>query len=297
MTATIRTAEIIDGRKQAQVLLDQILLDNAASGLGQASPAPGLAVVLAGDDPASHIYVRSKIRTAQKLGLRGETVFLPADVGEAELLDVIAALNGRDDIDGILVQLPLPAHIDALPVMSAIDPSKDVDGLHALNAGRLLQGAESLIPCTPLGCLRLIKSVAPDLTGRHAVVIGTSNIVGKPMAALLLDEQATVTQTHIHTRDIESICREADILVSAVGKPGLVRGDWIKPQAIVIDVGTTRVAKADGGHEVRGDVVFEEAVQIAGAITPVPRGVGPMTIACLMENTVKAARARARGLQ
>jgi methylenetetrahydrofolate dehydrogenase (NADP+)/methenyltetrahydrofolate cyclohydrolase len=296
-TTNIKTAAIIDGRKQAQVLLDQILLDNAARELGHDSPAPGLAVVLAGDDAASHIYVRSKIRTAQKLGLRGETAFLPADVSEAELLEVIAALNERDDIDGILVQVPLPAHINALRVMSAIDPSKDVDGLHALNAGRLLQGTESLVPCTPLGCMRLIKSVAPDLTGRHAVVVGTSNIVGKPMAALLLEEHATVTQTHIHTRGIEGICREADILVSAVGKPGLVRGDWIKPQAIVIDVGTTRVAKADGGHEVRGDVVFEEAVQIAGAITPVPKGVGPMTIACLMENTLKAARARARGLQ
>jgi len=286
------TAAIIDGRKQAQVLLD-----NVASVLGHRSPAPGLAVVMAGDDPASHIYVRNKIRTAQKLGVRGETVCLPADVNEAELLAVIAALNERDDIDGILVQLPLPAHIDNLRVMSAIDPAKDVDGLHALNAGRLLHGAEGLVPCTPLGCLRLIKSVASDLTGRHAVVVGTSNIVGKPMAALLLEEHATVTQTHVHTRDIACICREADILVSAVGKPGLVRGDWIKPQAIVIDVGTTRVAKPDGGHEVRGDVVFEEAVQVAGAITPVPRGVGPMTIACLMENTVKAARARARGLQ
>lgn len=291
------TAAIIDGRKQAQVLLDQILLDTVASGLGDRTPPPGLAAVLAGDDPASHIYVRSKIRTAQKLGLRGETEFLPADVSEAELLGVIAALNAREDIDGILVQLPLPSHIDALRVMSAIDPAKDVDGLHALNAGRLLHGADGLVPCTPLGCLRLIKSVAPDLTGCHAVVVGTSNVVGKPMAALLLEEHATVTQTHVHTRDLACICREADILVSAVGKPGLVRGDWIKPQAIVIDVGTTRVAMPDGGHEVRGDVVFEEAVHVAGAITPVPRGVGPMTIACLMENTVKAARARARGLQ
>ena len=203
-------------------------------------------------------------------------------------------MNARDDIDGILVQLPLPAHINARRVMAAVDPAKDVDGLHALNAGRLLHGADALVPCTPFGCLKLIKSTVSDLTGCHAVVIGSSNIVGKPMAALLLEERATVTQTHIHTRDTASICRGADILVSAVGKPGLVRGDWIKPRAIVIDVGTTRVARPDGGYDVRGDVAFDEAVQVAGAITPVPRGVGPMTIACLIENTVKAAKARSR---
>jgi methylenetetrahydrofolate dehydrogenase (NADP+)/methenyltetrahydrofolate cyclohydrolase len=285
-------AEIIDGRKQAQ-----LLLDNVANELGYLPTAPGLAVVLVGDDPASHIYVRSKIRIAQELGLRGETEFLPHSVTEADLLSTIAALNERDDIDGILVQLPLPAHIDTLRIMAAVDPTKDVDGLHALNAGRLLHGVDGLVPCTPLGCLKLIRSVVSDLTGCHAVVVGSSNIVGKPMAALLLEERATVTQAHVHTRDIECICREADILVSAVGKPGLVRGDWIKPQAIVIDVGTTRVAKPDGGYEVRGDVVFDEAVQVAAAITPVPRGVGPMTIACLMENTVKAARARSGRLQ
>lgn len=285
-------AEIIDGRKQAQ-----LLLDNVANKLGYLPTAPGLAVVLVGDDPASHIYVRSKIRIAQELGLRGETEFLPHSVTEADLLSTIAALNERDDIDGILVQLPLPAHIDTLRIMAAVDPTKDVDGLHALNAGRLLHGVDGLVPCTPLGCLKLIRSVVSDLTGCHAVVVGSSNIVGKPMAALLLEERATVTQAHVHTRDIECICREADILVSAVGKPGLVRGDWIKPQAIVIDVGTTRVAKPDGGYEVRGDVVFDEAVQVAAAITPVPRGVGPMTIACLMENTVKAARARSGRLQ
>jgi methylenetetrahydrofolate dehydrogenase (NADP+)/methenyltetrahydrofolate cyclohydrolase len=180
--------------------------------------------------------------------------------------------------------------------MAAVDPSKDVDGLHALNAGRLFHGDDALVSCTPLGCLRLIKSIRPDLTGAHAVVIGSSNIVGKPMAALLLKEQATVTQTHIHTRGISGICRQADILVSAVGKAGLVRGDWIKPDAIVIDVGTTRVKMPDGRYAVRGDVSFDEAVEVAGAITPVPRGVGPMTIACLMENTLKAAKARAARL-
>ncbi|MFB9269049.1 bifunctional 5,10-methylenetetrahydrofolate dehydrogenase/5,10-methenyltetrahydrofolate cyclohydrolase [Bradyrhizobium erythrophlei] len=282
------TANILDGHAHAQ-----ILIDNVADELERLPHAPGLAVVLVGDDPASHIYVQNKIRVAQKLGLRGEVERLPSDASEADLLARIATLNARDDIDGILVQLPLPAQIDALRVMAAVDPSKDVDGLHALNAGRLFHGDDALVPCTPLGCLRLIKSIRSDLTGCHAVVIGSSNIVGKPMAALLLQEHATVTQTHIHTRGISNICRQADILVSAVGKAGLVRGDWIKPQAIVIDVGTTRVERPDGGYEVRGDVTFDEAVQVAGAITPVPRGVGPMTIACLMENTVKAAKARA----
>jgi methylenetetrahydrofolate dehydrogenase (NADP+)/methenyltetrahydrofolate cyclohydrolase len=281
------TADIIDGRKHAQILLDTVAVE-----LDHLPQAPGLAVVLVGDDPASHIYVRSKIWMAEKLGLNGETRMLPGDVTEAELLSVIATLNARDDIDGILVQLPLPAHIDTLRIMAAVDPAKDVDGLHALNAGRLLHGENALVPCTPMGCLRLIKSMVSDLTGCHAVVIGSSNIVGKPMAALLLEERATVTQAHVHTRDTQFICRGADILVSAVGKPGLVRGDWIKPRAIVIDVGTARVAKPEGGYAVRGDVAFEEAVQVAGAITPVPSGVGPMTIACLMANTVKAAKGR-----
>ena len=285
------TAIILDGHVHAQ-----ILIDNIANELDRMPRAPGLAVVLVGDDPASHIYVQSKIRMAERLGLRGEVELLPHDASEGALLALIERLNARDDVDGILVQLPLPAHIDALRVMAAVDPSKDVDGLHALNAGRLFHGDDALVSCTPLGCLRLIKSIRPDLTGAHAVVIGSSNIVGKPMAALLLKEQATVTQTHIHTRGISGICRQADILVSAVGKAGLVRGDWIKPQAIVIDVGTTRVQMPDGGYAVRGDVSFDEAVLVAGAITPVPRGVGPMTIACLMENTVKAAKARlARG--
>lgn len=286
------TANILDGHLHAQIVIDKV-----ASELDRLPRAPGLAVVLVGCDPASQIYVQSKVRMAERLGLRGEVVRLPDDAGEADLLATIEALNARNDIDGILIQLPLPAHIDALRVMAAVDPAKDVDGLHALNAGRLFHGDDALVPCTPLGCLRLIKSIRPDLTGAHAVVIGSSNIVGKPMAALLLQEQATVTQTHIHTRGISAICRQADILVSAVGKAGLVRGDWIKPQAIVIDVGTTRVEKPDGGYMVCGDVSFDEALLVAGAITPVPRGVGPMTIACLMENTVKAAKARAARLQ
>jgi len=285
------TAAIIDGHQHAQNVLDHVTVE-----LGRFSYAPGLAVVLVGDNPASHIYVRSKMKMARKLGLRSETAMLPLHATEPEVLSAIAALNARDDIDGILVQLPLPVHIDTQRVMAAVDPAKDVDGLHALNAGRLLHGEDALVPCTPLGCLKLIKSAVPDLTGCHAVVIGSSNIVGKPMAALLLEQRATVTQTHIHTRDTAAICRGADIVVSAVGKVGLVRGDWIKPNAIVIDVGTTRIARADGGYDVRGDVAFDEAVQVAGAITPVPRGVGPMTIACLMENTMKAAKARTRRL-
>jgi methylenetetrahydrofolate dehydrogenase (NADP+)/methenyltetrahydrofolate cyclohydrolase len=281
------TAEIIDGQRIARQVLDDV----AKAAVGLPRP-PGLAVVLAGDDPASHIYVRSKAKRAAELGFHAEVKLLPESVSEAEVLAVVAELNARDDIDGVLVQLPLPAQVNTLRVMAAVDPEKDVDGLHALNAGLLSQGAEGLIPCTPLGCMKLINSVVPDLTGSHAVVIGASNIVGKPVAALLLAARATVTQTHIHTRDTRFVCRGADILVSAVGKPGLVRGDWIKPRAVVIDVGTTRVPQPDGKMKVVGDVVFEEAVQIAGAITPVPGGVGPMTIACLMENTLKAARSR-----
>jgi methylenetetrahydrofolate dehydrogenase (NADP+)/methenyltetrahydrofolate cyclohydrolase len=283
------TAEIIDGKRIARQVLDDV----AKAAVGLPRP-PGLAVVLAGDDPASHIYVRSKAKRAAELGFHAEVKLLPESVSEAEVLAVVAELNARDDIDGVLVQLPLPAQVNTLRVMAAVDPEKDVDGLHALNAGLLSQGAEGLIPCTPLGCMKLINSVVPDLTGSHAVVIGASNIVGKPVAALLLAARATVTQTHIHTRDTRFVCRGADILVSAVGKPGLVRGDWIKPRAVVIDVGTTRVPQPDGKMKVVGDVVFEEAVQVAGAVTPVPGGVGPMTIACLMENTLKAARSRMR---
>ncbi len=262
-------AEVIDGRALARAVVDEV-----RAGMTTLDRAPGLAVILAGDDPASHVYVNGKVKLER-------------------VLAEVAALNARNEIDGILVQLPLPAGINTLRVMAAVDPAKDVDGLHALNAGLLSQGSGGLIPCTPLGCMKIIKSIVPDLTGSHAVVIGSSNIVGKPMAALLLEARATVTQTHIHTRDTQFICRGADILVSAVGKPGLVRGDWIKPRAVVIDVGTTRVAKPEGGHRIVGDVAFDEALQVADAITPVPGGVGPMTIACLMENTLTAARNRA----
>lgn len=281
-------AEIIDGKALARKVLAEV-----AEGAKMLDRPPGLAVIIAGDDPASHVYVRTKVRRAEELGFLTGRIQLPADCGEGRVLEEIAKLNARDDIDGILVQLPLPEGVNTLRVMAAVDPAKDVDGLHALNAGRLSQGAGGLIPCTPLGCMKIIRSVIPDLTGSHAVVIGSSNIVGKPMAALLLEEHATVTQCHIHTRDTQFVCRGADIIVSAVGKPGLVRGDWIKPRAVVIDVGTTRVPKPDGsGYTLKGDVAFDEAVKVAGAITPVPGGVGPMTIACLMENTLTAATLR-----
>jgi methylenetetrahydrofolate dehydrogenase (NADP+)/methenyltetrahydrofolate cyclohydrolase len=282
-------AEVIDGRRLAREVTDAVAAEVATM-----SRKPGLAVIIVGDDPASHLYVRNKVRTAEKVGFKSETIRLSADTSEADVLGRVAWLNGREDIDGILVQLPLPPQLNTLRVMAAVDPAKDVDGLHALNAGRLTQGSRALIPCTPMGCLKIIKSVIPDLTGCHAVVIGASNIVGKPMAALLLEENATVTQTHIHTRDTQFICRGADILVSAVGKPGLVRGAWIKPRAVVIDVGTSRVEQPDGTILTKGDVDFDEAVKVAGAITPVPGGVGPMTIACLMENTLIAAKARGR---
>ncbi len=280
-------AQVIDGRALAREVREKVAEEAALL-----SRKPGLAVLLVGDDPASHIYVNGKIRTAHELGFLGEVVRLPAITSEEQLLTEVASLNSRDDIDGIMVQLPLPEGVNTLRVMAAIDPGKDVDGLHALNAGRLTQGLAGLIPCTPLGCLKIIRSVIPDLTGLNAVIIGSSNIVGKPMAALLLEARATVTVAHVHTRDTRFIARGADILISAVGKPGLVRGDWIKPRAIVVDVGTSRVEKPGGGWRVAGDVAFDEAVDVAGAITPVPGGVGPMTIACLMENTVKAARAR-----
>ncbi len=283
------SALIIDGvRIAAQVLT------TVKAGAARLPRPPGLAVILVGDDPASHVYVRSKLKRAAEVGFTSRIVRLETGVGEAEVLAEIAALNADDAVDGILVQLPLPDQVNTLRVMAAIDPAKDVDGLHALNAGKVSQGSHALTPCTPLGCLQLIKSVTPDLTGMNAVVIGSSNIVGKPMAALLLAERATVTVAHIHTRDTPFLCRGADILVTAVGRPGLVRGDWIKPRATVIDVGINRLPGPDGKARIVGDVAFDEAVEVAGALTPVPGGVGPMTIARLMSNTLLAAEDRRR---
>ncbi|MGA8937543.1 MAG: tetrahydrofolate dehydrogenase/cyclohydrolase catalytic domain-containing protein [Acidobacteriaceae bacterium] len=280
-------ATIIDGRK-----LSNEVVATAIEKASHLPRRPGLGVIIVGDDPASHIYVRGKKRRAEEAGFLTEIIYLPADTTEHAVLEAVESLNHRNDIDGVLVQLPLPDPISTLRVMAAVDPAKDVDGLHTINAGHLAQGSDGLIPCTPLGCMTIIKSILPDLTGAHAVVIGNSNIVGKPMASLLLAEWATVVQTHIHTRDIEAICQTADVLVTAVGKPGLVRGSWIRPGSVVIDVGTTRVLGPDGKFHVRGDVAFEEALPIAGAITPVPGGVGPMTIACLLSNTVKASTHR-----
>ena len=279
------TAIRIDGAAMARSVIEDVRV--AAADLAR---RPGLAVILVGDDPASHVYVRSKLKRAEEVGFETHTARFGIDVSEAEILAQVARFNAATDIDGILVQLPLPQQVNTLRVMAAIDPDKDVDGLHALNAGRVSQGASALTPCTPLGCMMLIKQLAPDLTGMNAVVLGSSNIVGKPMAALLLAERATVTVAHVHTRDTPFLCRGADILVTAVGKPGLVRADWVKPRAIVIDVGINRVTMPDGGSRIVGDVAFDEVSKVAGAVTPVPGGVGPMTIACLMLNTLTAAR-------
>jgi len=251
---------------------------------------PGLAVVLVGEDPASQVYVRNKARQTTEAGMRSFEHRLPASTSEAELLSLIDDLNRSKDVHGILVQLPLPPQIDTRKVIEAIDPAKDVDGFHPINVGRLSTGERSLVPCTPAGCIILAKTVQPDLRGLEAVVIGRSNIVGKPVAQLLLREDCTVTVAHSRTRDLPGVVRRADLVVAAVGRPEMVRGDWIKPGAIVIDVGINRVEGPDGKSRLVGDVAYDEAAQVAGAITPVPGGVGPMTIACLLKNTVEAAR-------
>jgi len=248
---------------------------------------PGLAVVLVGDDPASQIYVRNKHLQALECGLHPSTHRLPSTISQHNLLDLVAQLNADPAVNGILVQLPLPQHIDGKAVLNAINPNKDVDGFHPVNVGRLAIGEPGLIPCTPLGCLLLLKHRQEDLSGLEAVVLGRSNIVGKPMAQLLLAEHCTITIAHSRTRDLPAVCRRADILVTAVGQPGLVRGDWIKPGATVLDVGINRIAEGAKTRLV-GDVDFASAAEVAGAITPVPGGVGPMTIACLLRNTVTA---------
>jgi len=290
------TATIIDGKAFAAGLRGRIaasVADLAGQGI-----RPGLAVVLVGEDPASQIYVRSKARLTVEAGMASFEHILPDSTSEAELLRLVERLNADPAVDGILVQLPLPKAIRAQAVLEAIDPLKDVDGFHPINAGRLMTGVGGLVSCTPLGCLLLIRSVRPDLAGLDAVVVGRSNIVGKPLAQLLLAESCTVTMAHSRTRDLPGHCRRADILVAAVGRPEMVRGDWIKPGATVIDVGISRVPNPEAGEgrtRVVGDVAFREAVAVAGAITPVPGGVGPMTIACLLRNTLEAA-CRRRGL-
>jgi methylenetetrahydrofolate dehydrogenase (NADP+)/methenyltetrahydrofolate cyclohydrolase len=288
----VASARIIDGKAIAEALRREV-----AAGVAQLKRerglTPGLAVVLLGEDAASRVYVRTKSKATRDAGMASIEHTLPAETSQAALLALIGELNRRTDVHGILVQLPLPKHIDAAAVIEAIEPAKDVDGFHPINVGRLASGASALAPCTPTGCLLLAKSVRPDLTGVEAVVIGRSNIVGKPMAQLLLNENCTVTIAHSRTRDLPSVVRRAELVVAAVGRPELVRGSWIKPGAIVIDVGIQRVAGADGNSRLIGDVAFAEAAQVAGAITPVPGGVGPMTVACLLRNTLAAAKAAA----
>jgi methylenetetrahydrofolate dehydrogenase (NADP+) / methenyltetrahydrofolate cyclohydrolase len=291
MVATKR----IDGKARA----DRLTADVAAAAAklkAEAGMVPGLCAVLVGEDPASQVYVRNKGKSAIAAGITSFEEKLPATISEADLLALIARLNADDRVDGILVQLPLPKHIDPQRVIEAIDPRKDVDGFHPENVGHLWSGGQrrALVPCTPYGCLMLLHDVMPTLSGVEAVVLGRSNIVGKPMAALLLAESCTVTVAHSKTRDLPAVLRRADILIAAVGQPEMVKGGWIKEGATVIDVGINRVPASDGKSKLVGDVAFAEAQGVAGAITPVPGGVGPMTIACLLRNTLIAA-CRRRG--
>jgi len=269
--------------------IKQSVARRAAFFAAKAGRAPGLAVVLVGENPASQVYVRSKLKLARDLGFHSVEHRPAADITESALLDLIAALNADAAIDGILVQLPLPPRIEAGAAIGAIDPAKDVDGFHVSNAGRLFIGAPTFVPCTPLGCLRLIRSANANLDGLNATVVGRSNIVGKPMAHLLLAQDCTVTIAHSKTRDLKAAVKNADILVAAVGRPEMIRGDWIKPGATVIDVGINRIPAGGGRTRLVGDVQFESARHVAGAITPVPGGVGPMTVAYLMSNTCRAA--------
>ncbi len=284
------TARIIDGKAIAARLRAE-----AAEAVKLLPAQPALAVVLVGDDPASQVYVASKIKQTAEIGMRSVEVRLPAQTAEDDLIQNVAELSADPEIDGILVQLPLPKHISEARVLAALDPLKDVDGLTEASAGKLVLGKPGLRPCTPAGCVILAKSERPDLAGANVVVIGRSILVGKPAALLFLEQNATVTLAHSRTRDLRMVCRGADILVAAVGRPEMVRGDWIRPGAIVIDVGINRVPapeKGPGKTKLVGDVAFEEACAVAAAVTPVPGGVGPMTIACLLRNCVLAACAR-----
>jgi len=284
------TARIIDGKAIAAELRAKVaagVRELAARGV-----VPGLAVVLVGDNLASEVYVRNKSKAVQEAGMRSFDERLPGAISEADLLAAVQRLNRDPQVHGILVQMPLPAGIDPLKIIAAVDPSKDVDGFHPLNVGKLKIGLPGFVPCTPLGCILLAKSVHPSMTGMEAVVIGRSNIVGKPLAQLLLRENATVTMAHSKTRDIAAVCRRADLLFAAIGRPELIRGDWIKSGATVIDVGINRLAGEGGKPRLVGDVAFAEASKVAGAITPVPGGVGPMTIACLLANTLQAAQSK-----
>lgn len=286
-------AGIIDGKQIAAHLRGKVAEEVAALERDHGI-TPGLTVVLVGENPASEVYVRNKGRQTEAAGMVSKMHRLPAETSQEELLALVADLNADPSVHGILVQLPLPAQIDEASVIEAIDPAKDVDGFHPENVGRVATGAGGLAPCTPLGCVILAKSVQADLTGAEAVVIGRSNIVGKPLVQLLLKENCTVTVAHSRTRDLPAVARRADLLFAAVGRPEMVKGDWIKPGATVIDVGINRLDPRPGEEKGRlvGDVAFDESREVAGAITPVPGGVGPMTIACLLANTVNAARAQ-----
>jgi methylenetetrahydrofolate dehydrogenase (NADP+) / methenyltetrahydrofolate cyclohydrolase len=281
------SARVIDGKAFAAGLRARVK-DGVGAFAAATGRAPGLAVVLVGDDPASQVYVRNKGLATVAAGMASFEHRLPADTAEAELLALVRSLNADDRVDGILVQLPAPPHIREIAVIETINPAKDVDGLHPVNIGRLVAGRPALVPCTPLGCLMLLEDTLGDLAGLDAVVLGRSNLVGKPMAALLTAESCTVTVAHSRTRDLPAVVRRADIVVAAVGRADMVKGDWLKPGATVIDVGINRV---DG--KLRGDVDYASATEVAGAITPVPGGVGPMTIACLLRNTLVAAHRRA----
>jgi len=288
------TAEVIDGKAFAATVREKVA-DQVARLKADHGITPGLAVVLVGEDPASQVYVRSKGKQTVEVGMKSVEHRLDATTSEEDLLSLIKELNEDDSIHGILVQLPLPDHMNADLVINALDPAKDVDGFHISNVGLLGTGQKAMVPCTPLGCLMMLRDHHGSLSGLDAVVIGRSNIVGKPMFNLLLGDSCTVTVAHSRTRDLADVVRRADIVVAAVGRPEMVPGDWIKPGATVIDVGINRIAKPEGGHRLVGDVEFASASAVAGAITPVPGGVGPMTIACLLANTLTAC-CRANGL-
>ena len=287
------SAELIDGKAFSAKVRAQVA-DRVAE-LAEQGIKPGLAVVLVGEDPASQVYVRSKGKQTVEAGMNSYEHRLAADTPEADLMDLIQKLNNDPQVHGILVQLPLPDHLDEALVINAIDPAKDVDGFHISNVGLLATGQKAMVPCTPLGCLMMLRDHHGSLSGLDAVVIGRSNIVGKPMAQLLLGESCTVTIAHSRTKDLPEVVRRADIVVAAVGRPQMVPGDWIKPGATVIDVGINRIDAGDGKTRLVGDVDFESCAAVAGAITPVPGGVGPMTIACLLANTLTAC-CRANGL-
>ncbi len=286
--------KIIDGKAFAEGLRGRIARQ-IADLKAQHNIVPGLAVVLVGENPASQVYVRNKARQTVEVGMASFEHKLSRETGQGELLALVKKLNLDPKVNGILVQLPLPKQIDPQAVLDAIDPAKDVDGFHVVNAGRLATGGAAMVPCTPLGCLMLLKDRLGDLAGKRAMVLGRSNIVGKPMAQLLLGESCTVTIAHSRTRDLPGECRRAEILVAAVGKPEMVRGDWLHPGVVVIDVGINRIER-DGKPKLVGDVAYDEALKVAGAITPVPGGVGPMTIACLLQNTLTATL-RQRGMK